>query len=112
MIVWAAVDPDTLLAIRIFKNHKAMVEAMPYVEDGPTQKMDRGLAVSQIRRQIWNRQEGLCARCPQIITFLTSQMHEKIHRGEGGEISLENSELLCAKCHQDAHPEKRVLFTK
>lgn len=114
-LVWAELDPYTGLAIRIFNSRKAMFLAMPYVEDGPTKSMERGLAVSQIRRQIWDRQQGLCLRCGEIIRWVGSHLHEKIHRGEGGEISLENSELLCAACHigpQGVHSDRQVKFTK
>lgn len=130
-MVWVQIDPDTQLAVRIFKNHKVAYTALIVdsavhqaahellgVESkvGPTPEtlkhMDRGLAVSQIRRQVWNRQEGLCARCPEIIRWNGSHMHEKIHKGDGGEVSLENCELLCAECHRNQHPEKQVMFTK
>ena len=38
-------------------------------------------------------------------------MHEKQHRGKGGEISLENSEGLCAFCHLEVeHGDRRPQF--
>jgi hypothetical protein len=42
---------------------------------------------------------GECIACSAFVTFEQAHMHEKVHRGKGGEISLENSEILCAYCH-------------
>lgn len=111
--VWVEIDPETLLAIRIFKNHKLMVMAMPYVEDGPTKQMDRSLAVKQIREQVFARQKQQCANCPTLIRWDTMELHERQHRGQfakqdvnnplevekSGEISTMNSEGLCWSCH-------------
>jgi 5-methylcytosine-specific restriction endonuclease McrA len=94
-LAWVQVDEFTGWATRIFKNQKA---ALTNVENF-VQQMDRALAVSQIRRQIFDRQEGVCINCPTMLTFSSGHLHEKIHRGQGGEISLENSEMLCADCH-------------
>ena len=116
-LVWVEFDEFTGWATRIFKSHKAMVLAMPYFECGYTKKMDRALAVSQIRRQIFDRQEGVCVNCPEMLTWGSMHMHEKISRGDGGEISLDNSEGLCAACHvlspRSAHGKERSpQFTK
>jgi 5-methylcytosine-specific restriction endonuclease McrA len=94
-LVWVQCDEFTGWATRIFKNQKA---ALSNVENF-VQQMDRALAVSQIRRQIFQRQEGVCINCPEMITWNSMHMHEKISRGDGGDISLENSEGLCAACH-------------
>lgn len=77
--------------------------------------MQKTMTVGEIRRAIFDRQEGLCARCGEIITFKTMHMHEIIHRGQGGEISLENSQGLCYSCHlgpRGKHPEKQLKFSK
>jgi 5-methylcytosine-specific restriction endonuclease McrA len=45
-------------------------------------------------------------------------MHEKVFRGNGGEISLENSIILCADCHilnpnqKGAHGGRQPRFSK
>ena len=93
-LVWAEIDEFTGHAVRIFKNRKIAFETI-----SAPKLISKALAVSQIRRQIFNRQEGVCVNCPEMFTYSSMHLHEKIHRGEGGEISLENSEGLCAACH-------------
>ena len=56
-------------------------------------------AVKNIRDQIWDRCKGECEWCSKIISKDSMHMHEKIHRGQGGEISLENSCGICYECH-------------
>lgn len=118
-LAWVQIDPDTQLAVRIFKNRKSMVNGTVFEAtlygSSVFKLMDRGLAVSQIRRQVWNRQEGLCARCPETIRWNSMHMHEVVPKGQGGEVSLQNCEGLCYACHlgpSGAHPEKQVMFTK
>lgn len=96
------------IAVRIFRNHKQAQEVECYVE------MPRRLAISQIRDAIRTRQNSVCARCPNLITQ-SFHMHEKVSRGRGGEISLDNSEGLCADCHigpRGAHSNRLPQFTK
>jgi len=72
------------------------------------------MTVKEIRLAIWRRQEGTCLRCANLITTKTMHMHERVHRGRGGKISLENSIGLCYECHLGArgvHPEKQLRFT-
>lgn len=74
----------------------------------------QGKTVELIRRAIWERQEGICIRCPSLITWKTAHLHETKHRGRGGKISLENSVLLCFECHlgpRGVHPEKQLRFS-
>ena len=73
------------------------------------------MTTKEIRDAIWERQNGTCIRCPNIITKKNMHMHERKHRGRGGKISLENSEGLCYPCHlgvRGVHPEKQLMFTK
>lgn len=118
---WTEMDQFTGLAIRIFRNKAAMWEYIGAAEANGTDApivnfMEKALAVSQIRRQVYNKQDGRCMRCPALVTYRAAHLHEKIHRGEGGEISLENSEILCAECHLfgkgSAHGNRRPQFTK
>lgn len=113
-LIWAELNYDGY-AIRIFKNRKAMVMALPYFEDGPAKQMDRREAVSQIRHQIFVNQGGQCKYCPTRFSEAQMHMHEKIHRGKGGEISLENSVGLCAACHigpSGEHSDRQVRKVK
>ena len=110
-LVWVQCDEFTGWATRIFKNQKSALSAV----ENFVQQMDRALAVSQIRRQVFDRQEGVCINCPTMLTFSSGHLHEKIHRGQGGEISLANSEMLCADCHigpRGEHSDRAPKFSK
>jgi hypothetical protein len=39
-------------------------------------------------------------------------MHEKLHRGKGGEISFENSILICHPCHRHEHRDRNPRWSK
>lgn len=77
--------------------------------------LDKREVVGAIRRQILERQHHECLRCGALISEESMHMHEKIHRGRGGEISLENSVGLCADCHigrSGEHGSRRPQFTR
>ena len=57
------------------------------------------MTVAEIRQQVYDRQGGRCISCDLFVTPEQAHMHEKVFRGKGGKISLENSEILCAECH-------------
>lgn len=56
-------------------------------------------AVREIRSQVFARANGECEYCGARITPVTGEMHEKLAKGNGGEVSLENSVALCHGCH-------------
>jgi 5-methylcytosine-specific restriction endonuclease McrA len=94
--------------IRIFRNKKAAhraarawIDCIPYRE-----------AVGSIRHMLFVRSGGDCEICGERLTEVTGQMHEKHHRGRGGEISLENSVFICAACHGRAHKERNPRWNK
>lgn len=62
------------------------------------QEMPRKDAVAEIRKQVFERSRGECENCSYPITA-NAHMDEKISRGDGGEISLTNCQMLCARCH-------------
>lgn len=69
--------------------------------------------VSEIRRIIFERQGRHCLWCDKELTWEQAHLHEKIFRGKGGKISLENSIVLCANCHlNNAHGDRRPQFKK
>ena len=75
--------------------------------------MEKAEAVKYIRDTIWLRQDGDCLRCGEIITRKGMHMHEWVHRGRGGLVSLDNSLGLCYPCHlgkRSVHPEKQLRF--
>jgi 5-methylcytosine-specific restriction endonuclease McrA len=41
----------------------------------------------------------LCEFCGNVITQGTGHMHEKLFKGNGGEVSLDNCVAICAACH-------------
>jgi hypothetical protein len=56
-------------------------------------------AVGEIRRKIWERDKRRCTHCGNTVTWQSMEMHERIWRGRGGEVSVENGVTLCAGCH-------------
>lgn len=109
-MVWCEIDTESLKVIRIFRSEKAMILAMPYSEDGYTAKRERSEAVSEIRHQVWEKTKGFCMWCAEWITEESMHMHEVLHRGQGGEISLKNSVGICAECHMRAHEDRNPRF--
>ena len=97
--------------IRILKNAKFAAQ-LP-VES--VQEVPRAYAVGHIRRIVFGRagctphQAGQCEDCGASIIWTagnwkSGEMHEKVFRSLGGEISVENCVALCRKCHhQKAH---------
>lgn len=70
----------------------------------------RSVAVKEIRDEVFKRSKGYCRDCGDIIDY-TFHMHEVVFRGQGGEISLENSIALCSKCHRlIEHKARRLRF--
>ena len=90
--------------IRIFKNRK---QATGFFREFP-----RRDAVASIRHQAFLRSEGDCEFCASPVTESGGHLHEKQHRGQGGEISLANSVFICAKCHRDAHKARNPQWSK
>lgn len=65
-----------------------------------------------IREEIFARQGGLCLWCAKRISWLQAHMHEKVFRGKGGKISLDNSIILCSDCHRNvAHGNRKPKFS-
>ncbi len=94
-------------AIRIFRNQKAALKAQTCWT-----VMARNQAVGQIRHQLFIRSEGYCEFCDDRVTERGGQMHERLHRGQGGEISLANSVFICATCHAFAHIGRNPHWSK
>lgn len=97
--VYVEVSKETGLPIRIFKCTKKALASDPlYVT-----QMEKRLAVASIRSQVVERAKRknliLCEFCGTPLTEETGQMHEVVSRGDGGEISLDNSRFICSECH-------------
>jgi 5-methylcytosine-specific restriction endonuclease McrA len=84
---------------------------------GQVVEMTKAEAVGSIREQVFeyarNPLTGQfeCTKCGRIITWETGEMHERVPKGSGGEVSLENCEALCNSCHtgslDSAHGNRR-----
>jgi 5-methylcytosine-specific restriction endonuclease McrA len=74
------------------------------------------MTVGEIRHLIYLRQDGHCISCGENLTEDQFHMHEKIFRGHGGKISLDNSEGLCYDCHLNrktfGHGKRKPQFLK
>jgi hypothetical protein len=111
-LVWVEIDPDTRYVVRIFKSQKQMVLQMPYAECGTTQQMLYKVAVWDVRHQCWLRSKGECELCGDTVTEQSGQMHERQHRGKGGEISVANSVFVCAKTHKREHRDREPRWSR
>lgn len=109
---WVELGP-TGLAIRIFRSKKAaaLYSIMPSRGLGPEpiiRQMERSVAVGQIRRQVFERDQFECVHCGQLVvwergSWNSGEMDERDSKGHGGEVSVENGQLLCHTCHQGPH---------
>jgi len=94
--VLVEIDPATQLPIRIFRvNAEAWRMSADRVREWP--KRD---AVEAIRRQVFERDKYECRHCGALVTWKNGEMNEIKPKGDGGEVSLANCELLCYGCHQ------------
>ena len=72
----------------------------------------KGLALTNLRRQCWLRDRGICQKCG-VATLAGPNVHEAnplrfdmshiISRGAGGADVLANVETLCHRCHMTYH---------
>jgi hypothetical protein len=108
--VWAERAAGTDNIIRIFKSQKAAFESRIF----PNFLVEvlYEAAVFSVRHQLFVRSGGFCEWCGDILTEQSGHMHERKHRGKGGEISLENSAFICAKTHKDEHADRNPHWSK
>lgn len=106
--VFCELDPDTGNPIRILRDAKQAAALLASVEGSLFDQnlvieMYRKAAVGLIRAQVVARaiRGGLirCEFCGKILTEDTGHMHEVVSRGNGGDISVDNSRFICADCH-------------
>ena len=100
------------LPVRIFKSFKAATHLVARRIAFSAAQMDRSQAVGIIRHTTFVRSLGDCELCGSPVNEKTGHMHEKLHRGQGGEISVENSIFICAKCHKRQHRNREPKFTR
>ena len=101
-------------AIRIFKNFKLASQAHSY--PSRIAHMLRASAVEDIRRQVWERDNKRCTHCGTMVGWHIMQLHERVWRGRGGEVSVVNGTTLCADCHQNSevagHGTRQIRWSK
>lgn len=106
--VWVEMELESY-PIRIFRNQRLAIQSGKHI-----QHMDRAEAIDSIRNRIWWRTNGDCEWCGFPITEASMHLHEVKSRGDGGEISLENSVGICVECHitgpDAAHSNRRPRF--
>lgn len=106
-MVWVELDAAELKVMRIFKSKSAAGRSGMIVA-----LMSLAVAVSAIRHHIWRRSEGYCEMCATPVLESNGHMHERKHRGQGGEISMENSVFICPPCHRREHADRTPKFSR
>lgn len=110
-MVWVEISSENGLPIRIFKNQKM---ASAHGRWDKVAYVLRSAAVAEIRRQIWERDKKHCTHCGSSVSWAMMNMHERVWRGKGGEVSTGNGTTLCADCHQNSevagHGKRKVRF--
>ena len=73
----------------------------------------RGEKLESLRRECWERDEGICQRCGVVTDWLPRfdgdplafDMAHKVSRGAGGSDTINNVETLCHRDHMREHAE-------
>lgn len=108
-MVWVELRP---IVVRIFRSRKASIAASRRIPCGNIVLKKYGDAVGELRHTLFLRSQGNCEQCNSPINEKGSHMHERKHRGKGGEISLGNSILVCAACHDFDHRDRKPKFRR
>ena len=63
-------------------------------------------AEQPIRAQLRARARGRCENCGKVADLFGLHPHEKVFRSQGGCLSMENSDMLCQQCHDEAQQHR------
>jgi hypothetical protein len=107
---WVEFNNDQI--IRIFKSRNAAFHLVSKGKAFTAAEVTYEYAVKCIRFELFIRSNGHCETCGAVVTHNSGHMHEQQWRGKGGEISLENSLFICARCHQHEHKGRAPQFTR
>jgi 5-methylcytosine-specific restriction endonuclease McrA len=89
------INPQTKKPIRIFKYPaRALFLPPDIIAEWPRKE-----AVESIRRQAFEKYEYLCRYCGATVTWATGHCDEETSKGRGGEVSIDNCQILCSSCH-------------
>lgn len=98
------------LPVRVFRNRPDAVLS-PANAEGRLGEWPRIDAVRVIRDAVYKRANGQCERCGKRLTWRQMHMDEKVSRGDGGEVAIDNCWVLCADCHilrpESEHGDRR-----
>ena len=72
-----------------------------------------GEDVSVRRHEVWERCGGFCERmgCNRGISEEVAHLHHVKMRSKGGDESMRNLEMLCARCHKKCHADREVRWS-
>lgn len=65
-------------------------------------------AYDRLRKQCYDRDEGLCVMCGRQGT----DAHHIVFRSQGGKDELTNLATLCRYCHEQAHGRRKSAFSQ
>lgn len=82
-----------------------------YFEDRKRHRMRRRLEDRKRLKWLWEKQNGLCPRCGQLLEADQRwHVHHLIERQHGGADTLENLAMLHPVCHQQTHHPKAAIL--
>lgn len=100
--VWVLASSIHGNPVEIFHSQKQGLEFIQTFGEGDGKLVlwTRAEAVEIIRRAVFIRDGWKCTNChDESLTWETAEMHERLHRGQGGNISVANGTTLCHNCH-------------
>jgi 5-methylcytosine-specific restriction endonuclease McrA len=100
---YVEINTETKLPIRILRHFEFKLPVERLAE-WPKIEAERA-----IKRQLLAKQGDQCLFCGATIN-MSAHLHERKFRSQGGEVSLENSVVICAKCHIGKKGEHKDRF--
>jgi len=91
-------QPHPAAILGIFQKHKRAV-AYETLSGGVMMPYDWATGIDQLRRRVFARDDYRCVKCLRTVTWDSGHMHEKLHRGRGGDRTINNCETLCREHH-------------
>ena len=97
--------------VKIIRHIKIRGDANPYdpawasyLEERLMQRLRQTLAGRSQIRYVWDRQNGRCVGCGELLREEEPwHLHHRVRRIDGGSDNVSNLELLHANCHRQRH---------